>query len=47
MEWFRISLTEEEQRVVMGERDSSPDRCIRRKLWVIWLLHPTFRTSGL
>lgn len=39
MEWLRISLTEEEQRVVMGERDSYPDPCVRRKLWVVWLLH--------
>ena len=39
MKWLRISLTEEERRVVMGERESHPDPLVRRKLWVLWLLH--------
>jgi transposase len=39
MNWLRISLTEDEQRVVRSERESFPDPLIRRKLWTLWLLH--------
>jgi transposase len=39
MNWLRISLTEDEQRVVMSERESYPDPLVRRKLWTLWLLH--------
>src|ERR1035441_623313 len=39
MKWFRISLTEDERRVVMSERESYPDPVVRRKLWALWLLH--------
>jgi hypothetical protein len=39
MKWLRISLTEDEQRVVMSERESYPDPLVRRKLWTLWLLH--------
>lgn len=39
MAWLRIELTEAEQRVVLGERESHSDACVRRRLWVVWLLH--------
>ncbi len=39
MKWLRISLTENERRVVMSERESYPDPLVRRKLWALWLLH--------
>jgi transposase len=39
MKWLRIKLTEEEQRIVMNERESYPDPLVRRKLWALWLLH--------
>jgi transposase len=39
MAWLRVHLTEDEQRVVKNERDWHPDFGVRRKLWVLWLLH--------
>jgi transposase len=39
MAWFRIELTEEQQRVVNAERDSHPLEHVRRKMLVLWLLH--------
>ena len=39
MPWLRINLTEDEQRIVVGERESYPDPLVRRKLWVLWSLH--------
>ena len=39
MAWFRIELTEEEQKIVQAERDSHPSACVRRRLLVIWSLH--------
>ena len=39
MAWLRIALTEDEQRIVRGERESHPDPCVRRRLWALWLLH--------
>ena len=39
MAWLRIELTEDEQRIVLGERESHPNACVRRRLWAIWLLH--------
>ena len=32
MAWLRIELTEEEQRIVLDERESHPDACVRRRL---------------
>ena len=32
MSWLRISLTEDERRVVMGERETYPDPLVRRKV---------------
>jgi hypothetical protein len=39
MAWLRIQLTESEQRIVVGERESHADAVVRRRLWVLWLLH--------
>jgi transposase len=39
MAWYRIALTEDEQRVVNTERDSHPEAHVRRKMFVLWLLH--------
>ena len=39
MAWLRIALTEDEQRIVLRERDSHPSACVRRRLWGVWLLH--------
>jgi transposase len=39
MGWLRVELTEDEQRVVRDERESHPEACVRRRLWVVWLLH--------
>jgi transposase len=36
---FVIALTEDEQPVVNGERDSHPAAHVRRKMLVVWLLH--------
>jgi hypothetical protein len=37
-EVFQIALTEDEQPVVNGERDSHPEAHVRRKMLVVWLL---------
>src|SRR5438094_4981950 len=39
MAWLRVNLTEDEQQIVQGERESHADACVRRRLWVLWLLH--------
>ncbi len=39
MAWLRIELTESEQRIVECERESHTDAVVRRRLWVLWLLH--------
>jgi transposase len=39
MAWFRVQLTEEQQRIVTEERVSHPNLRVREKLWVLWLLH--------
>ena len=39
MAWLRIELTESEQRSVECERESHTDAVVRRRLWVLWLLH--------
>lgn len=39
MAWFRVELTEEEQRVVNEERESHPELHVRRKMLVLWSLH--------
>ena len=42
MAWFRVRLTEEQQRVVNEERSSHPNLRIREKMLVLWLLHIGF-----
>jgi transposase len=39
MAWFRVHLTEEEQRIVNEERVAHPDLRVREKMLVLWLLH--------
>ena len=39
MAWFRVRLTEEQQRIANEERVSHPDLRVREKMLVIWLLH--------
>jgi transposase len=39
MAWFRVRLTEEEQRIVHEERVSHPNLRVREKMLVLWLLH--------
>lgn len=39
MGWLRISLTDDEQRVVQEERESHASSCVRRRLLVLWSLH--------
>ena len=39
MAWFRVKLTEEEQQVVNEERESHSNLIVRRRMWVLWLLH--------
>ena len=39
MAWFRVRLTEEQQRIVNEERTSHPDLRVREKMLVLWLLH--------
>jgi transposase len=39
MAWFRIKLTEDEQRIVNEERISHPNERIRERMLVLWLLH--------
>src|ERR1035438_5658212 len=42
MVWFRVQLTEEQQRVVNEERLSHPNPRIREKMLVLLLLHKGF-----
>lgn len=39
MAWFRVSLTEDEQRIVNDERQSHSEPHVRRKMLVLWSLH--------
>jgi transposase len=39
MAWFRVNLTEEQQRIVNEERVAHPDLRVREKMLVLWLLH--------
>ena len=39
MAWFRVLLSAEQQRVVNEERESHPNRRIRQRMLVLWLLH--------
>lgn len=39
MAWWRVNLTDEEQRMVNEQRDSRPDPHVRRHMLVLWSLH--------
>lgn len=39
MAWFRVQLSEEEQRIVNEERMQHPNLRVRQKMLVLWLLH--------
>lgn len=39
MAWFRVQLTEEQQRIVNEERSAHPNPRVREKMLVLWLLH--------
>ena len=39
MAWFRVHLTDEQQRIVNEERTSHPSLRVREKMLVLWLLH--------
>jgi transposase len=39
MGWYRVQLSEEQQRLVNAERDAHPAEHVRRKMLVLWLLH--------
>jgi len=39
MAWFRVALSEEQQRVVNEERESHPNGHVRRRMLVLWALH--------
>lgn len=39
MEWLRVQLSEDEQRLLMEQRESHADPYVRRRMWVLWLLH--------
>ena len=51
--WFRVRLTEEEQRIVAAERESHPESHVRRKMLVLWSLQcglkrsPAAKLAGL
>src|SRR5271166_3037173 len=42
MAWFRVELSEEQQRIVSEERSSHPNQRVREKMLVLWLLHKGF-----
>ena len=39
MAWFRVGLTEDEERIVNDDRDLHPESHVRRKMLVLWSLH--------
>jgi transposase len=39
MGWFRVSLSEDEQREVKDLRESHSEPYVRRRMWIVWLLH--------
>jgi transposase len=42
MAWFRVELSEEQQRIVNEERSSHPNQRVWEKMLVLWLLHKGF-----
>src|SRR5215469_10625136 len=39
MAWFRVRLTEDQQRIVNEERVAHPNPRVREKMLILWLLH--------
>ena len=39
MSWYRVQLTQEQQRIVNAQRDAHPQEHVRRKMLLLWLLH--------
>jgi len=39
MAWCRIQLTEDERRIINGERANHPSALVRDKMLTLWLLH--------
>ena len=39
MGWFRVRLSDDEQRVVVDHRECHVDRLVRQRMWALWLLH--------
>ena len=39
MGWFRISLSDDEQRAVLEHRECHVDPLVRQRMWTLWLLH--------
>jgi transposase len=39
MDWLRVQLSDEQQRIVNEERPSHPNLRVRDKMLVLWLLH--------
>jgi transposase len=39
MAWFRVVLSDDEQRLVLEDRESHPHPRVRRRMLVLWLLH--------
>jgi transposase len=39
MAWYRIQLSEDEQRMVLADRESHPQAVVRRRCEVLWALH--------
>jgi transposase len=42
MAWFRVKLSEKQQRIVNEERFSHPNQRVQEKMFVLWLLHKGF-----
>jgi transposase len=39
MGWFRVRLSNDEQRVVLDHRECHVDLLVRQRMWALWLLH--------
>jgi transposase len=39
MGWYRIRLSDDEQRVVLDQRECHVDPLVRQRMWALWLLH--------
>ena len=39
MAWCRVQLSEDEQQLVLADRESHPQAEVRRRCEVLWVLH--------